>query len=322
MNNTIRSLVLLATLAVACPVFGQIKPSWIAPAYVLPPSLPIGDEDTIRNWAVSKTNGLPNQWSDVTLQYYTTNGQYAYIQKSAYVAFDTYDEYSEWVAGVAMQIASMLATNDTCPSNTNIGFWCDTYYNTASTGFPPANFVGLSEDGMFGPISTLSSNQFRLVRPKYVQAIVPVPLLSYFRIDVTTNIPCWYIWDNGVTASTNWPSWSGEWTRQGFACFNSWYSSANYRVRSTLCAGGQTNVYTQHGAIIKQGDMAVPVRIAPTKNSLNVNMPKGSDVLVETSFDLKHWQTLTNLPWSMGTNFTSIAIDQSRPAQYFRASAQ
>ncbi len=335
MNNTIRSLVLLATLAVACPSLwsqntnGQISPAYIILPSGLPSALPIGDELTIRNWIVS-TNGSSydthvsqtHPFMDMLAYYdYSNQSHYIYNQYGGY-GFESYDDYVQTMAKGAMSLLDDLIQSGDCPPENPVWYVPEVIYSYLN---PPGDFVGINFWTNIGPLSLVTSNTFLnalpISSPAYGENIVmQVPGLSYFRVDVGTPTPCWYSWENG--ASTNSASWntnqaahSYEQTCSGYLVLSHWYSIGSYWVRITLTVNGQTAVYTQYGDMI-----APPVVQLSRSKQLLVTAARGADITIWKSSDLLVWSIVSNFTSPITAQQSSIILNTSSPFNFYRAS--
>ena len=79
---------------------------------------------------------------------------------------------------------------------------------------------------------------------------------------------------------------------------------ATNRVRFTVTAEGLTKTFTQ------TGDLLLPPVLKATRDTVNVQFTRGSELLVECSTDTLNWKSFYTLPWSSATNFVSIQVPQ------------
>ncbi|MFA6295568.1 MAG: hypothetical protein WC666_04080 [Candidatus Paceibacterota bacterium] len=191
-----------------------------------------------------------------------------------------------------------------------------------------------------GPFNKISESSFSSAIPicKFVEVDISVPNLEIFKIEADTappqswdesgihsmevsSTPYSYMWSNGIsTYSRNiahsdynhsWP-WYEEYTTDNMIVINDWCIGATNRIRYTIVANGQIGVYTQHG------DLVCPAKLTVSPNRLDLSLSRGTDVIIESSSDLKTWTVFKKIPWSDGVQKTSFTVNTTLPHQYFR----
>jgi hypothetical protein len=174
---------------------------------------------------------------------------------------------------------------------------------------------------------------------QFIEVDIPIPGLEIFEIhadtappeefsDGDTNVhamevnllPYSYTWSNGISVYSrnilhvggnySWP-WYEEYTSANLVVINDWCLWETNRIRYKITANGETAVYTQHGDLIK------PASLSISSDQLKLVVPRGTDVVVESSSDLKTWRSFQTIPWNKSSN-TSFSINRSAPRSFYR----
>jgi hypothetical protein len=180
--------------------------------------------------------------------------------------------------------------------------------------------VGFSGVTNLGLASLVTSNSFWKIEPEFVQAVVPLPNINFFEVEVTINEGRTYnyTWtpSGGVSRQNLVPPnpYPPEPTALGKLILNEWYSIGGARARFRIGNAAMTNHYTQFG------ERLVGKKLTATKGSLSISIPKGADVGLQSSTNFSTWQTVANFPSSLGTNMIVVPLDSNKslPQQYFR----
>jgi hypothetical protein len=170
-----------------------------------------------------------------------------------------------------------------------------------------------------GSIDQVTSNSFIGLVQEYPAVLVPVKNLEYLKIqcgDTNDNwtLKYWSTWDHGV-AKTSWGSTNINASTNAFLLGSEFVLATN-RIRLTVVANGQTNQYTQKGALLR------PASVTRSGDMLEIETPCGSDIAIETSSDFMSWKTVANRPWFENTNHTSFRIDPNSPQEFYRVSVR
>lgn len=224
--------------------------------------------------------------------------------------FPSYETFNQFVVTNAMFIYNKYKSD--MSQTTTIRFRVHVYYIS-----PGAS--GLVADRDIGQASQITENSFSSVDPTYLASVVAVTNLERFSVSVQLDSEQQYIYSwnttNGQMVHDPYPPHPDNLTKTNLLILNEWYSVADAMARITLANASQTNVYTQHGSLLRGGAL----KVLPT--CLEATIPRGADVSLESSPDLINWMPMEfTLPWYLGTERASVPIDTtSSSRQFYRA---
>lgn len=274
----------------------------------LPLSLEMmGSEEKFLDYCVS---ALPVVHG-IKVEYDSTNGVRRGIQIPSIgtTQFVSYAEFRNFFTAGGMFLRGELLKRSDIASG--ITFIARTIYY-----FPEGDVVGtVSVLTNLGPLSGITYDSFYNVRHRFAHAVIPVPNLKRFSVQVNSDPSYSYTWTQGtqekITSIV--PPPLPELTESNYVVLNDWYSVAGARARFEFETPDQIRTYTQHGDAMSQtwSRMTHP-------SQLEVFLPKGSETTVEWSPDLLQWQSLTNLTWSLGKDHVVIPVNQNLPKAFFR----
>jgi hypothetical protein len=120
----------------------------------------------------------------------------------------------------------------------------------------------------------------------------------------------------GLKASDSWPALPPNDTASGYVVLDQWFSVGAYPVRITISTtNGTSATYTQYG------DRIVPPKLSMIDSrNFALTVPRGADVTVYSSSDLKNW-TLFSSMTSVVSNELHLPINGGERL-FFKASCQ
>ncbi|MDE2104178.1 MAG: hypothetical protein KGL39_43475 [Patescibacteria group bacterium] len=298
-----------ALLALLAPnAWGQ------SPTVIGPPSLPVSipTASTMQglwDWVVTNQKiGAP-----VNVAYTDTNGVNRVVGSVGVLTnFPSFQIYLQFIAGNVTRIISEIKTGAN-PPNPNmpveiiapIGYGLQTPYTP------------MRIDSTAPMLSAITYEWLTSLTPSYINVMVSVPGLQRFTVSVSNANPpytnSWPIDSNDVTKRSA-SSYPPERTTTNWLVLNTWYLLQQYHARFTVSVSGQTNTYTQDGAILSP-----PVVTISDVGHVRVTMALGSDTTVQSTGDFVTWKTLVT--YSGYTNVTNqvLTVDTNNPALFFRA---
>ena len=275
----------------------------------LPESLPIGERGAFLDYAVT------NSRSYVGMSLFYTNAAGQKVQTTPAITqhdFTSYAEFRQFITeNGMMQINAELTLtgDDAVVSKIRLSVFLD---HTIPNGSEPPFFA---INHILGYITNITSETFDNAPHRYAYAMIPVPNLKWFRIDVGSNHNYSVTYTTGVAnyGTTSLPfTPPKEYILPDVVALGEWYSTNGFRGRFTIGTATETKTYTQTGGQLGSS------RLSLVGNRLNI-ASSGGDMKIESSVDLVHWAVLTNLvsPTRLGM---SIPVDTATPRRFFKAS--
>ena len=220
------------------------------------------------------------------LEYTLTNGTTTATGNSLSTNFSSYAQFEERIAANGMFLRSAIGNK--AQSNAPVRVYAVVLYS----GMP---YSGLTIDTYIAPMRNLSRSSFIGLPVKSVTAMVPVPGLQMFNIEAPNYSYTWTptqssIKSNSKNAVVVRPL---ERTTTDMIVLNNWCAYPTEAVRFKVGVAGVTNRYTQVGSPIIPKLLGIKRDVDSV--TLTVNMPQGSETIVESSVDLKSWHKVITL---------------------------
>ncbi|MFA6295143.1 MAG: hypothetical protein WC666_01825 [Candidatus Paceibacterota bacterium] len=309
----------------------------------LPERLPIGSLQEVIDWNI--TNATMERTVAVSLIYTNSYDHLEYwVTSYTYGSnYLNYDKFIDSVVKEAMSVYSDIKNSEDIGSDIilKVCIWFEKQ---------DINYYGLTFNSNLGQVDQISENVIKSAKRLFSIAeneiIIPVKGLERFEIQADTApgelyrlwvwtedvfielnplpSPYSFVWNNGVYSQSRniqidypekdkdrWHFYK-ETTTTNLIDLNDWCLCATNRIRFTITAQGETKVYTQHGDVLKQASLTI------SPNNLDINLPRGADVIIESSTDLVNWSVFKTIPWSSGIDHTSFFVDTTIRHSFYR----
>jgi hypothetical protein len=271
-----------------------------------PTNLPVGSIEKYINAVVAKP-----VFASVGIWYTLSNMPYATMNSGPISKFTNYNQYVDFVKSevdrIVMDIKvrhpdakppfvmrTSLQYDD--PSNPYLSFGSSTTNTLALSNLTKSSFEPMTGLGGVIPIS--------------------IPLLVGFEIHSSgpTNSYTWYNGVEKVEANGGGYFYTAH-TTNGVAYINMQHCLSErwtrFKIVTRSGSGTETNDYTQDGS--RLGDTIGTFR---ERDKMFIQIPKGSDLSVESSSNLRDWSLYSNVTWSQRTNV--VVIKSDKPSEFFR----
>jgi hypothetical protein len=166
------------------------------------------------------------------------------------------------------------------------------------------------------PLATLTKNSFEPMTGLGGVIPINVPLLVGFEIHSSgpTNSYSWYNGVEKVEANGGGYFYTAH-TTNGVVYINIQHCISErwtrFKIVTRAGSGTETNDYTQDGA--RLGDTIGTFR---ERDKMFIQIPKGSDLTVESSSNLQSWFPYSTVTWNQRTNV--VVIKSDKPSEFFR----
>ncbi len=278
----------------------------------LPASLPMGSVEAFRSWIV--TNQVIHYNNAI---YFTnTSGELEGYGNFGAKNFNSYTTYLQFTGSNSFNLfnsrRSAMDPDKMLQFFVTIDYYIPEIAQVGWAGWVRALYL----EANVGLVSSITSNSFVTVNPKYEFVYMNVPGLEQFKVEVKgVYSNSWPAQIAGPGTQSDSPTqFPPEFTTNNYVVLNSWYSMGDTNeTRISIKVGGKTRRYTQFGQPL---DKNPTVTIKP--ESLFASFARGAQVTIESSTNMINWTSVTNFSDTKGTGFISLPYTKNQPREFFR----
>lgn len=279
-------------------------------AQPLPTSIPTASNTNgLYDWIITNQAVYPA----FRIDYTDTNGVGRAAGNVAVLThLDSYATYRNLLVNQVMMLMAFVQTNGNPPN--------------PSLTIKITSFVTYNSQTPYGPmfiqstassLSDVTTDWLDNLTPSYINVMVSIPSLQQFTVLVSdANPPYTNGWSVSSGVLNNQPSpYLQERTTTNWLVLNTWYLLEQYHARFTVSVSGQTNTYTQYGALL-----VPPALTMPDAAHIQAVMAQGSDTTIESTTNFNGWSSAFTVSGLTGTAKTNFTVNPTaKPNQFFRA---